>query len=78
MAALPSTRTHTHTHTHTTHTCRSLVFPPYFSPAVCDLLDRLLQLEPDQRLGCGPLGKGQLKQHPWFGDIKWDALAEHK
>ena len=59
-------------------TARHLVFPTHFSPLACDLLDKLLQKEPEARLGAGPLGLKALKAHPWFSAINWEALLEHR
>lgn len=57
---------------------RSLVLPDHISPLARDLIDRLLQRDPEQRLGAGPLGMRALKAHPWFQAINWDALLEHR
>ena len=42
-----------------------------------DLLTRLLQIEPANRLGMGPSGILEIKHHPFFSDIDW-RLLEHK
>ncbi|PNW77593.1 hypothetical protein CHLRE_10g443550v5 [Chlamydomonas reinhardtii] len=58
---------------------RTLAFPPHFSPAARDLLERLLQHEPANRLGGqGPASLRALKRHPWFAAMNWDALLEHR
>eukprot|EP00798_Chlamydomonas_sp_ICE-L_P004753 gene4753-34503_t len=59
-------------------TARNLVFPPHFSPLACDLIEKLLQKDPQTRLGHGPLGMGAIKAHPWFSPIDWEALLEHR
>eukprot|EP00798_Chlamydomonas_sp_ICE-L_P016616 gene16616-22859_t len=55
-----------------------IVFPPHFSPLECDLIEQLLQKEPSKRLGYGPYGLGDIKAHPWFSGIDWEALLEHR
>ena len=46
------------------------------SPECRDLIDRLLQTDPDTRLGHS--GSQALKEHPWFGALDWDNLARAK
>jgi hypothetical protein len=41
-----------------------------------DLVDRLLQPDPEQRLGHA--GTAELKAHPWFRGLNWDNLAQAK
>ncbi|KAL4857228.1 putative serine/threonine protein kinase 1 [Chlorella vulgaris] len=41
-----------------------------------DLIERLLQLEPKQRLG--HRGAGEVKLHPWFAGVDWASLARQK
>ncbi|EFN55050.1 hypothetical protein CHLNCDRAFT_58089 [Chlorella variabilis] len=41
-----------------------------------DLVERLLQLEPKQRLG--HRGAGEVKLHPWFAGVDWASLARQK
>eukprot|EP00644_Phytophthora_capsici_P009802 jgi/Phyca11/12359/fgenesh1_pm.PHYCAscaffold_108_\ len=52
-----------------------LSFPKYLSPNAKDLLKKLLERDPTQRLGTGPTDAGEIKNHPFFAEIKWDALA---
>ena len=40
-----------------------------------DLLDNLLQIEPANRLGMGPGGIADIKNHPFFKDIDWYLLS---
>lgn len=35
----------------------------------------LMQVNPDKRLGCGPGGIQEIKNHRWFSRISWDALT---
>lgn len=39
-----------------------------------DLVEKLLQLKPEDRLGAGPGGYEKLKAHPFFSGIQWDKL----
>lgn len=39
-----------------------------------DLLARLLERNPKKRLGSGSRGSDEIKQHPFFKDINWDAI----
>lgn len=52
-----------------------LSFPKYLSPNAKDLLKKLLERDPTRRLGTGPADAGEIKHHPFFTGIKWDALA---
>lgn len=42
------------------------------SPDARDLIDRLLCMNPEERLGTG--GANEVKDHRWFSDINWDKL----
>lgn len=48
--------------------------PSNFSANLKDLLQKLFQKDPQQRLGSGPKGAEELKIHPWFNCIDWDAI----
>jgi len=48
--------------------------PSTFSLNLSNLLQRLFQKDPEQRLGSGPKGAEEIKSHPWFSSIDWDAL----
>uniref|UniRef100_A0AAV1TAV1 non-specific serine/threonine protein kinase n=1 Tax=Peronospora matthiolae TaxID=2874970 RepID=A0AAV1TAV1_9STRA len=52
-----------------------LSFPKYLSPNAKDLLKKLLERDPTGRLGTGPTDAGEIKNHPFFAEIKWNALA---
>ena len=45
--------------------------PKYFSKNVKDLISRLLQPDPLQRLGCLKGKAGDIKRHKWFKKIDW-------
>lgn len=51
------------------------------SPEAKDLVNRLMCLDPRERLGCNKDCKSadggeEIKAHPWFEDINWDTLRE--
>ena len=39
-----------------------------------DLLSKLLNKDPNKRLGSGPDGSQEIKDHPWFSNINWDEI----
>ena len=45
---------------------------PYISKEGKDIIYRLLQKDPQKRLGSK--GIEEIKQHPWFNQINWDLL----
>lgn len=45
-----------------------------FSKEAISLLTALLQKRPDNRLGCGPKGIEEIKEHPFFECIDWGLL----
>jgi serine/threonine protein kinase len=45
-----------------------------FSTEARDLLKRLLDPKPSTRLGNGPSGSKEIKEHPFFSDIDWVKL----
>jgi len=47
------------------------------SAEVKDLLQGLLQKDPEQRLGSGDIGADEIKTHPWFATLDW-FLLENK
>eukprot|EP00878_Enallax_costatus_P040720 GHUV01047074.1.p1 GENE.GHUV01047074.1~~GHUV01047074.1.p1 ORF type:complete len:291 (+),score=88.91 GHUV01047074.1:747-1619(+) len=53
---------------------RSVVFAEDFPPVAEDLVDRLLQLDPADRIGYNSID--EVKQHPFFAGINWDAVRE--
>ncbi|KAI9594901.1 kinase-like domain-containing protein [Syncephalis fuscata] len=50
-------------------------FPPGFPPEARDLVEKLLVLNPDHRLGSGNQGMDTLQTHPFFASIDWDQLV---
>lgn len=56
---------------------RRIEWPESGMSAECqDLIDRLLQPDPEQRLG--HFGSAEVKAHPWFAGLDWDNLAQAK
>lgn len=57
---------------------RSIAWPPpgTLSPELVDLLDRLLEPDPEARLG--HRGAAEVKMHPWFAGVDWAGLARQK
>ena len=59
-------------------TDRQIKIPNELEPEIVDIVDRLLRLLPEERLGAGPPGSENdyeaLKNHPFFKDINWDKL----
>ncbi|XP_042014863.1 3-phosphoinositide-dependent protein kinase 2-like isoform X1 [Salvia splendens] len=55
---------------------RDIRFPNYFSEAARDLIDKLLDIDPSQRLGAGPNGYLALKSHPFFKGVDWINLRD--
>ncbi|XP_008565673.1 PREDICTED: ribosomal protein S6 kinase alpha-4, partial [Galeopterus variegatus] len=53
-------------------------FPPRIGPVAQDLLQRLLCKDPKKRLGAGPQGAQEVKNHPFFQGLDWSALAARK
>ncbi|XP_043828001.1 LOW QUALITY PROTEIN: ribosomal protein S6 kinase alpha-4 [Dromiciops gliroides] len=53
-------------------------FPSRIGPVAQDLLKRLLEKDPKKRLGSGPQGAQEVKDHPFFQGLDWAALAARK
>jgi 3-phosphoinositide dependent protein kinase-1 len=54
---------------------RRLEFPPYFPADAKDLVSRLLQLDPAQRIGADlKSGFEEIKRHPFFSRVAWDSM----
>ncbi|GAQ89371.1 serine/threonine protein kinase [Klebsormidium nitens] len=54
---------------------KSAADPP-FTKMARDLIQGLLEVDPGRRLGSGPRGWGDVKAHPWFAGVAWDAVAK--
>eukprot|EP00195_Chlamydomonas_chlamydogama_P005080 CAMPEP_0202904494 /NCGR_PEP_ID=MMETSP1392-20130828/29654_1 /ASSEMBLY_ACC=CAM_ASM_000868 /TAXON_ID=225041 /ORGANISM="Chlamydomonas chlamydogama, Strain SAG 11-48b" /LENGTH=338 /DNA_ID=CAMNT_0049592139 /DNA_START=42 /DNA_END=1055 /DNA_ORIENTATION=+ len=55
---------------------RDFSFPDDFPPHARDLVDRLLALEPDDRLGAADME--DLKRHDFFAGVRWEELRSQK
>jgi serum/glucocorticoid-regulated kinase 2 len=55
-----------------------LRFPTYVSQEAKSLLEGLLTRDVDKRLGSGPEGGKNVKQHPFFRDIDWEKLEKRE
>ncbi|MES1920304.1 Ribosomal protein S6 kinase alpha-6, partial [Bonamia ostreae] len=57
-----------------------LNFPDFIpsSDSVRNLLNRMLQFRPKNRIGCGPNGVKELKEHPWLRSIDWESIRSRK
>ncbi|MCQ2815856.1 MAG: protein kinase [archaeon] len=56
----------------------SVKFPKYLSKHAVSLLEALFIKDPDKRLGSGPNGVQEIKDHPFFGTIDWNAILNMK
>lgn len=50
--------------------------PSKLSTSAKDLINALLNKDPEQRLGSGPLGAKEIKSHPWFSGVDWAAYLK--
>ena len=57
---------------------KDIILPNNFSDEAKDLITKLLNLDPKQRLGAGPNGFKNLKNHKYFEGIDWDDLENKK
>jgi serine/threonine protein kinase len=53
-------------------------FPGPVSPLAKDLISKLLNKDPDQRLGNGTDDAKEIQGHPFFSTINWQAVFERK
>jgi len=53
-------------------------YPPHFSPEAVNLVGKLLQLKPANRLGVIKGGAALIKAHPWFKGFDWNAHVQQK
>lgn len=51
-------------------------FPSFVSKAAMDLIQKLLKRRPEERLGSGPDGVNELKQHAFFEGLDWPKLEK--
>uniref|UniRef100_A0A8C3SAR3 Ribosomal protein S6 kinase alpha-5 n=1 Tax=Chelydra serpentina TaxID=8475 RepID=A0A8C3SAR3_CHESE len=53
-------------------------FPTVIGPVARDLLQKLLCKDPKKRLGSGPSGAQDIKEHPFFKGLDWVELAARR
>ena len=53
-------------------------YPPYLSKDAVSLLQAFFIKDPDKRLGSGPNGLNDIKAHPFFKNLDWDAIFKKK
>lgn len=56
----------------------NLIIPRYVSEKCKDLLSKLLHRNASKRLGSGPNGAKEIKDHPFFNDINWQDVRDKK
>jgi len=52
--------------------------PDYVSRSAADLITRLLQVDPEKRLGYRATDLDTVKSHPWFAKVDWTALSKQR
>ena len=57
-------------------TMKEPIVPKVLPPEARDILVRLLQIDPRERLGMGPDGILEIKNHAFFNDIDWTLLSQ--
>mmetsp|Transcript_23941 Transcript_23941/g.39982 ORF Transcript_23941/g.39982 Transcript_23941/m.39982 type:complete len:673 (+) Transcript_23941:161-2179(+) len=55
---------------------QEIPFPSFISPKAADLISKLLDVSDKTRLGSGPNGAKDIRNHPFFNDIDWDLLEQ--
>jgi len=55
-----------------------LTYPPYLRPVPTSLLQGLLFMKPDERLGGGPGDVEDVKSHEFFAEVDWDDVYNKK
>lgn len=53
-------------------------FPSFMSPELCDFISKLLDRDPQTRLGASERDVEELKEHPFFYGYDWDAILEKR
>ena len=57
---------------------RKVDFPNNINKDAKDLIQQLLVISPDKRLGQGPNGSQNVKNHPFFKNINWEDAKNKK
>eukprot|EP00043_Microstomoeca_roanoka_P030322 m.25866 g.25866 ORF g.25866 m.25866 type:complete len:536 (-) comp9939_c0_seq1:303-1910(-) len=55
-----------------------VIFPVWLTKDAVHMIRGLLTKDPLQRLGCGPNGENDLKNHPFFRPISWEKLEKRE
>ncbi|KAF4689638.1 hypothetical protein FOZ60_001333 [Perkinsus olseni] len=55
-----------------------LSYPSYISPIAKNLLEQLLCRDPNRRLGSGPADAQDIKSHPFFQGVDWNAMLSRQ
>ncbi|EER01160.1 RAC-beta serine/threonine-protein kinase-A, putative [Perkinsus marinus ATCC 50983] len=55
-----------------------LSYPSYISPIAKNLLEQLLCRDPNKRLGSGPADAQDIKSHPFFQGVDWNAMLSRQ
>lgn len=55
---------------------RRFDFPPYFPADARDLVNRMLEMDPDRRIGSSAAAGGfdEIKRHPFFAKVDWNTI----
>jgi serine/threonine protein kinase len=56
----------------------SLKLPRFISENAADLIQRLLNRNPLERIGAGHDGASEIKAHPFFDTLNWDDIILKK
>jgi protein-serine/threonine kinase len=57
---------------------KKIVFPKNIDKNAKDLIEKLLVVNPKNRIGYGPNGSEDIKNHPFFNGVDWDLAFEKK
>jgi serine/threonine protein kinase len=55
---------------------QEIPFPPFINPEAKDLISKLLDVNPKTRLGSGPNGAKDIKNHSFFKTMDWNRLEQ--
>ena len=56
----------------------TLNFPKFMSDAAIDLIEKLLKVDPMERLGYGLIDSREIKEHPFFRKVNWSDMKHKK
>ncbi|KAG5443380.1 Calcium-dependent protein kinase C [Clonorchis sinensis] len=59
-------------------TSRDVFYPKYLSREACLICRALLTRNPEERLGCGPYGDRDIREHQFYRRIDWHKLASRQ